>query len=103
MPFLRRMVIPMSNDDLGPNGEFRRWWARTMRVALANADISRMELHRMLVAGFGDRAPSQTSTYRLVAGEQLPRADTIVMIACLLDISPRELVPEDSRILTAGR
>ncbi|OKH73687.1 hypothetical protein EB73_06620 [Mycobacterium sp. SWH-M3] len=91
----------MSDDDLGSNdGELRRWWARTIRVALATADISRIELHRMLVAQFGDLAPSQTSTYRLVSGEQLPRADTIVMIARLLNISPKELVPEDSRILT---
>lgn len=102
MPILHSMVIFMSDDDLGADGELRRWWARTIRVALAKAGISRIELHRRLVAQFGDRAPSQTSTYRLVAGEQLPRADTIVMIARLLNISPKELVPEDGLILTAA-
>lgn len=92
----------MTDDGLGFNGQLRRSWARTLRVALANEGISRIELNRRLVARFGQRAPSQTSTYRLVSGEQLPRVDQVVMIARVLDVSPRDLLPADSGGSLAG-
>ncbi|WP_102145703.1 helix-turn-helix domain-containing protein [Mycobacterium hubeiense] len=87
-------------DHEESNGPLRQWYARTLRVALAKEGLSRIQLHQQLVERFGDRAPSQTSVYRLVSGEQLPRTSHLIMIARLLDISPRDLVPEDGRLLT---
>lgn len=93
----------MTDEDhkaLKPNEPLRAWCAQTLRVALAREGISRLKLHQRLVERFGDRAPSQTTVYRLMAGEALPRTDHLIMIARLLDVSPRDLVPDDYRLLT---
>lgn len=57
---------------VGPNEPLRQWCAQTLRVALAKEGISRLKLHQRLVERFGDRAPSQTTVYRLMSGEALP-------------------------------
>ncbi len=91
----------MTDKDLGrPNEPLRQWCARTLRVALARDGVSRRKLHQRLMERFGDRAPSQTTVYRLVSGETLPNTDHLIMIAELLGISPRDLVPDDYRLLT---
>lgn len=93
----------MTDEDhkaLKPNVPLRAWCAQTLRVELAKKGMSRIKLHRKLVKQFGDRAPSQTSVYRLVSGETLPRTDHLIMIAELLDISPRDLVPDHYHLLT---
>lgn len=85
---------------VGPNEPLRQWCAQTLRVALAKEGISRLKLHQRLVERFDDRAPSQTTVYRLMSGEALPRTDHLIMIAEVLDISPRCLVPDDHQLLT---